>query len=217
MRTYHRLFVITPLLLLIQLSGFAYGTPRDSVSTSGSPSPWEFSVAGYYYMFPSDEDIPMAIVRADRGKLHIEARYNYEDRRTASAFAGFNFLSGDAFTVELTPMAGVAFGSVTGIIPALEVSLGYGAFDFYAEGEYLIDLSDKSGNFAYTWLELGVMPTDVFRTGLAAQRTRVFESPLEIDRGLFAQAIVNPATLSLYGFNLFTDSWFLVIGLEVGW
>ncbi len=138
----------------------------------------EFSVAGYYYAFPADDDLVMAVARADRGTLHLEARYNYEDRRTASVFAGWNFAAGETFTIELTPMAGIAFGNTRGIIPALEMSLGYGPLDLYAEGEYLFDLRDKEGNFAYTWLELGFTPADPLRAGLVAQRTRIFREPV---------------------------------------
>jgi len=203
-----------PLLLLIFPSA-AFSLSPDSLGAAASPTPMEFSVAGYYYAFPADDDLVMAVARADRGTLHLEARYNYEDRRTASVFAGWNFAAGETFTIELTPMAGIAFGNTRGIIPALEMSLGYGPLDLYAEGEYLFDLRDKEGNFAYTWLELGFTPADPLRAGLVAQRTRIFQSPLEVDRGLFAQFIHEPATVSVYAFNLFTESWFLTIGFEI--
>jgi hypothetical protein len=205
------------LLQVMVVPAITHSAPTDSLGTAGNSNPWEFSLAGYYYAIPGDEDILMAVGRANRGILHLETRYNYEDRRTASLFGGLNYAAGEAFTIELTPMAGVAFGRTEGIVPALEMSLGYGAFDFYAEGEYLFDLNDKSGNFAYTWLELGATPIELVRAGLVAQRTRIFQSPLEIDRGLFAQLAPGPGTFSVYAFNLFTDSWFLVIGLEVGW
>jgi hypothetical protein len=203
-----------PLLLLL-LPYAVFSSPADSLGTPAIPAPMEFSVAGYYYAFPADDDLAMAVARANLGTLHLEARYNYEDRRTASVFAGWNFAAGESFTVELTPMAGIAFGNTSGIIPALEMSLGYGPLDLYAEGEYLFDLHDSEGNFAYTWLELGFTPADPLRAGLVAQRTRVFRSPLEVDRGLFAQVMPGPATVSVYAFNLFTESWFLTIGFEI--
>jgi hypothetical protein len=193
----------------------AYALQADSLGAGTGPTPTEVSVSGYYYAFPAEDDLVMAVARADRGMLHLEARYNYEDRRTASVFAGWNFAAGESFTIELTPMAGIAFGNTSGIIPALEMSLGYGPLDLYAEGEYIFDLRDTEGNFAYTWLELGFTPADPLRAGLVAQRTRIFRSPLEVDRGVFAQVMPGPTTVSVYAFNLFTESWFLTIGFEI--
>jgi len=191
--------------------------PSDSLEANGKQSQWEFSAAGYYYAWPEDSDILVGVFRQDLGNLHLEARYNYEGRNTASVFGGWTLSAGEPFTISLTPMAGVAFGSTTGVIPALEMSLGYGMIDFYAEGEYLIDIHDTSGNFFYSWLELGITPTDFFRGGLAAQRTRVVESPLEVDRGLFAQINPVPVSVYAYAFNLFTDNWFMVMAVQVAW
>jgi hypothetical protein len=210
---------ICKLLLLIVVAAACAlcATPADTLDMSEKQKVWEYSVSCSYYALPTDDDILMVVGRADRGSLHLEARYNYEDLKTASAFAGWTLSTGESFTMELTPMAGVAFGRTTGIIPALEVSLGYGRFDFYIESEYLFDLKDNSGNFFYSWLELGVAPNDLIRTGLAAQRMRVFQSPLEVDRGVFAQLTPALGSVSLYAFNLFTESWFLVFGVEIAW
>ena len=208
------LFRTVLLLLAVALPNAAGAAPSDSLQSSGERVPWEFSVGGYYYALPADDDVFIPMASADRGSLHLEGRYNYEDLKTASLFAGWTISAGEPFTIELTPMAGVTFGRTTGIVPALEASLGYGMFDFYVESEYLFDLNDNSGNFFYSWLELGVAPIELVRAGVTAQRTRIFESPLEVDRGLFAQLTPEPGTVSLYAFNLFTESWFLVVGIE---
>lgn len=207
----------TLLMFAAVLPDHARATLPDSLETNGKERQWEFSIAGYYYALPADNDVLVGVFRQDLGNLHLEGRYNYEDRNTASVFAGWTLSAGESFTIALTPMAGVAFGSTAGIVPALEASLGYGMFDFYGEGEYLIDVNDKSGNFFYSWLELGITPNELFRAGLAAQRTRVFESPLEVDRGLFAQINPEPATVYVYAFNLFTDSWFMVMAVQIAW
>jgi hypothetical protein len=205
------------LLLAVVVPYAASATPPDSLGTSAKQNVWEYSMSGFYYALPTDDDVLMAVGRADRGSLHLEVRYNYEDLKTASAFAGWTLSAGESFTIDLTPMAGVAFGRTTGIIPAMEASLGYSLFDFYVESEYLFDLKDNSENFFYSWLELGVAPTELVRAGLAAQRTRIFQSPLEVDRGVFAQLTPEPGSVSVYAFNLFTDSWFLVVSVEIGW
>lgn len=211
------LFFRRSLLLLAMVVPYAAGaTLPDSLDTPGKQNAWESSLSGSYYAFPTDDDIFMVVGRGDHGSLHLEARYNYEDLKTASAFAGWTLSAGESFTIDLTPMAGVAFGRTTGIVPALEASLGYRMFDFYVESEYLFDLKDNSGNFFYSWLELAAAPTELVRAGLAAQRMRISQSPLEVDRGVFAQLTPEPGSVSVYAFNLFTDSWFLVVGVVIG-
>jgi hypothetical protein len=215
----HVLKAICGLLLLIALvlPDDASATPPDSLDTRGKQFQWKFSAAGSYYAMPADDDIPIGVFRADLGNLHLEGRYNYEDLKTASVFGGWTLATGESFTIALTPMAGFAFGRTTGIVPALEASLDYDMFDFYGESEYLFDVNDKSGNFLYSWLELGIAPTDLFRGGFVAQRKRIIQSPLVVDRGLFVQLNPEPVLVSLYAFNLFTDSWFMVMAIQVTW
>ena len=208
---------VSIVLLLPAASGVAGGAYPDSTAAPAGNVPWEFSVGGYLYTLPFDDDILIAVAIAQHGSLHLEARYNYEDLKTGSAFVGWTFSMGETFTAALTPMAGVAFGRTTGIVPALEAELGYGIADFYLESEYLIDLDEREWSFFYTWLELGVSPGDLFRVGLSAQRTRLFQTPLELDRGLFVELTPDVGAVSLYAFNVFTDNWFMVISARVDW
>jgi len=195
----------------------ASAVPLDSLDGATPSAGWTFSVDGYYYSIPYDDDFFIPIVSADRGSLHLEARYNYEDFKTGSLFGGWTISTGEMFTVELTPMLGMAFGQTTGIVPAFELSLGYGVFDFYDESEYLIDLEDEGSSYLYSWLELGVSPSDLFRFGLTAQRTRVAGTPLEVERGFFLQGTPAFGTVSVYVFNPFTDYWFLMFGVGLAW
>jgi hypothetical protein len=55
--------------------------------------------------------------------------------------------------------------------------------------------------------------TPVIPTKHAAQRTRLYQSGLEIDRGVFATVAIDAAALSVYGFDLDGGSSFVMIGL----
>jgi hypothetical protein len=209
--------VCTLLVLVVGMAFPASGMPLDSLKGETPLPPWSFSVAGYYYVIPDDDDFMYGVVTADHGNLHLEGRYRYEGPKTGSLFAGWKISTGEEFTVDVIPMLGAAFGETWGIIPAFELSLGYGIFDFYDESEYLIDLSDKQSSFFYSWLELGVSPSDLFRCGLAAQRMRVVQNPLDLDRGVFLQVNPAPASLTVYGLNLFTDYWLILVGAKVAW
>lgn len=207
-------------LLIALLAGIpraASGMPSDSSSVEGSAVPWDFSLSGYYYVMPDDDDFVIAVGSADHGNLHLEARYNYEDLKTASLFAGWTMSMGEEFTAAFTPMLGAAFGRTTGIVPALEISLAYGIFDLYDESEYLVDLQDEGSSYLYSWLELGVTPVDMFRFGVTAQRLRAAETPLEVERGLFMQVMPEHATVGLYAFNLASEYWFFILSIGIAW
>ena len=180
-----------------------------------SLSKWSFSAEGDYYIFPSDQNIFMVITTADRNRLHLEARYNYEDRNTASVFGGLNLTFGNQLQLVLKPMAGIVFGRLNGLAPGLETDLSYKIFNFNSQSEYLFDFSGKENDFAYTYLQLGATLLEKVNIGLAAQRTRAYETNLDLQRGVFAGYSFGESNASFTWFNPFTDSYFFVVTLSV--
>ena len=83
-------------------------------------------------------------------------------------------------------MIGGVAGRTDGIIPALEADLSAGPFEAYGEAEYLIDLGESSSSYFYMWSELSLWPTSWLRGGLVTQRTRVYHTERDIQRGLLA-------------------------------
>ncbi len=134
---------------------------------------WELSASVFGYFVPDDGNYAQPSLTADRGWLHLEARYNYEDWETGSAWFGYNLAGGDAVWWELTPMVGAVFGNTTGIAPGYRGAIGWKWLEASSEGEYLFDTTDSSASFFYAWSELAVAPVPWFRTGLVGQRTRV--------------------------------------------
>jgi len=144
---------------------------------------WSFSVSAWGYLVPNDRSYFSPSFTADRKWLHLEARYNYENKETGSLWAGYNLTVGQKVVLEVTPMLGAVFGNTTGIAPGCNVSLTYKRVAVTSQCEYVFDLKDKNGNFFYTWNELTYSPRDWFRAGLAAQRTRAYQTPLDVQRG----------------------------------
>lgn len=126
---------------------------------SQAPEPWSFSATAFAYLVPDDEDYGSGVVTADRGRIHIEGRYNYEDLDTGSVFAGWNLEFGEELTLALTPMVGGVFGETSGVAPAYELTLGYRKLELYSEGEYVFAES-SADSFLYTWSELAYSPWD---------------------------------------------------------
>ena len=138
---------------------------------------------------------------ADRGWLHLEARYNYEALDTGSAWVGYNFSGGDKLAWELTPMIGGVFGDTTGVAPGYKGSLSWLKLELYSEGEYVFDTRSTSDSFFYNWSELTLAPAEWFRFGLVTQRTRVYKSDRDIQRGVLAGVSFARGSLTGYVLN----------------
>ena len=155
-----------------------------SLQASSSPPRWDVSASVYTYIVPDDSNYAQPTVTADRGRLHLEGRFNYEARDAGSLWAGRNFDGGDDSWWSLTPMVGVVFGDTSGIAPGYRGSISWRRLELYSESEYVFDTTSSSDSFLYNWSELTVSPVDWLRAGVAVQRTRAYQTERDLQRGL---------------------------------
>jgi hypothetical protein len=166
-----------------------------------SKEPWEFAITAYPTQVRGGDNTTSAIAVADRGPLHLEARYGYEMKDSRSAFVGWTFSGGETLAWELTPLVGGGWGPVHAFIPGFEASLAWGKVDFYVEAEFVRDRGEKSGSYNYAWSELGYKPLEWLRVGAVGQRTRAYGGDREFQRGPFVQVSVGRATIGGFWFN----------------
>ena len=140
-------------------------------------------------------------LRADRSRLHLEARYNYEALDTGSAWIGHNFSVGDEFKLDFTPMLGGVFGKTNGYAPGYEFTLSWRKLQLYSEGEYVFDTGNSSDSFFYNWSEFTLAPVGWLRFGLVTQRTRLYKSDRDIQRGVLLGFSHKHVNLTGYVFN----------------
>ena len=186
-----------------------YAQPPASVPVvpAATPPPdardeaWSFSASASTYVVPGDRDYVQPTITADRGWLHLETRYNYEALDTGSAWLGYSVSGGDKLAWEVTPMLGGVFGDTTGIAPGYKGSIGWSKLELYSEGEYLVDTGSTSDSFFYNWSELTLAPAEWVRFGLVTQRTRVYKTDREIQRGVLAGFSFKKLSLTGYVFN----------------
>jgi hypothetical protein len=201
----------------------AVRTP-DSKATSAPPAviteadekAWSFSASATTYIVPDFQEYVQPTFTADRGWLHLEARYNYENLKTGSAWIGYNFSGGKKLEWEITPMLGGVFGETAGIAPGYKFSATYWKVEFSSEGEWVFDLRDSEGSFFYNWAELSVSPVDWFRFGLVGQRTRAYQTDVDIQRGLLVGFSYKEMNFTTYVLNLDLDeqTWVFSVGLS---
>jgi hypothetical protein len=179
--------------------GTAGSAPAQSSTTPKNP--WAFNLTIDGYLIPNETSYANPTFTATRHWLHLEARYNYENLNTGSLWAGYNFSAGKKLVLNVTPMIGGVFGRTTGIAPGCEASLTYKKVEVSISNEYVFDTTNKSGNFYYSWPQLTYSPVDWFRVGAVAQRTKLFHTSLDVQRGFLVGVSHKQAEFTTYVFN----------------
>jgi len=192
-------------IAFIDCTVFAQATTNVPVSAPTSTPPqaddkaWTFAASAYTYFVPDDREYVQPTFTADRNWLHLEARYNYEALDTGSAWVGYNFSGGET----------------TGIAPGYKGSLSWRKLELYSEGEYVFDSRSTSDSFFYNWSELTLAPAEWFRFGMVTQRTRLYKTDRDIQRGVLAGFSFKNVSLTGYALNPDEDkaTFVLAVGL----
>ena len=197
------------MVLLFSVSGWAQSQAPDTSTPS-----WEYSLTVDGYIIPNEDGYASPTFTADRNWLHLEARYNYENFRTGSLWAGYNFSWGKTWQFAVTPIIGGVFGRTNGIAPGCEASLTWKKLEFSINNEYVFDTTSKSGNFYYNWSQLTYRPKEWLKFGGVAQHTKTFQTKLDVQRGFFVGFKHKKLEFTTYVFNAgFTDP---TVVLEAG-
>jgi hypothetical protein len=192
------------------------GTPKTTIEGEDEKDEkWVVSMPIYAYVVPDSRDYVQPTLLADKGRLHLEARYNYEGIDTVSAWVGLNYAGGDEWAWRITPMAGVVGGDTRGVAPGFRGALGWKRFELYSEGEYLFGIDSSNDNFFYSWTELTWSPVDAFRFGLVAQHTQLYQTDRDVQRGFLVGLTLNRMQFTATVLNP-DDKATVVAGLSFG-
>ena len=172
-----------------------------SAQTAPAAPAWTVDASVYTYVLPDEGNYAQPTIAADRDWFHFAARFNYEDLNTGSIWLGYNFSGGETIEWTLTPLIGGVLGQTDGVAPGYSGSLSWRQLEFYSEGEDLIDGHDTADNFLYNWSELSFVPTEWFRVGMVTERTRVYETTRDIQRGLLVGITYKNLEATTYVFN----------------
>ena len=202
--------IVLVLIAFVSLKSFA-----QEIQTDSTRSKWNFSAWAEMFIIPGEEDFFNPTFYARTEKLHLEGRYNYEDRNTASVWGGRRFKFGKEVNFVFVPMAGAVFGNTNGFAPGVEIEIGWKRFDFYSESEYVFDFNERQNNFFYMYSELAIRPISPIRTGVMTQRTRVFESERELQRGIFAEYYFGRFRAGVFYFSPFASDNYWIASFSV--
>jgi hypothetical protein len=197
-----RHWIVSVLFALLTGQMLCQETPSNAPANPPAASnPWAFNLTTDGYIIPNGTDYASPVFTADRTWLHLEARYNDENLRTGSFWIGRNITAGKKLALNVTPMIGGVFGRTTGIAPGCEASLTYKKVQVSISNEYVFDTRHKSGDFYYTWPQLTYSPLNWLQIGLVAQRTRAFQTSLDIQRGFLVGVSHNKWESTVFVFN----------------
>jgi hypothetical protein len=189
-----------------------------SIGPSQSDEPWAISASVYAYFPPETGSYLQPTLTADHDWLHLEARYNYEELDTGSAWIGYNFSGGgEEVQWEFSPLLGAVFGKLTGVAPGYRGLLSWRKIELSTEGEYVIDTADSSASYFYNWSELSLGLLERFRIGVAVQHTRAYQTDRDVQRGVLAGFSYKNAQLTGYVFNPDDHKPTVVMALSMSW
>jgi hypothetical protein len=195
------------------------GIEKNEITTIAPPAvaaqKWSFDASGFLYVTPDDTYFQPSFA-VDYRWLHLEARYNYEDRQTASTWVGYNFSTGELVALEITPIVAAVFGATNGIAVGGKGRVAWRWLELYAEGEAVFSFRDEN-SFIYVWSTLTASPMDWLHLGLAAQRTRAYQTTLGIQRGFLLGLSIEHVGITAYMFNPDLPTPTYVFALDVNW
>jgi len=187
-----------------------------AASSNAAVKPWAFSLTTAGYIVPRGESYVSPDFTADRGALHLEARYNNEAVETGSLWAGYNLKTGEKLVLNVTPMIGSVFGKLNGLAPGYLFTLTYKRVLLYSNGEFVFDVQNRGRGFFYNWDEITYSPLKWLQVGFVSQRTRAYHTSLNIQRGVlvgFTYKKVN-FTTNVFNFGWTTPTEVLSLGFN---
>ena len=175
---------------------------------------WTGEIEAYKYIGTGAEGSfqPLAHISTSNN-WYGEIRYNYEDARTFSLYAGKTFSGGKVVEYSITPMAGYSTGAFTGLSLAVNTEAEWKAFYFSSQSQYSISTKTKEDNFLFSWSELGYSITDNFFTGFTAQYTRTI-CQTYLEPGIVMGVRFKNVEIPFYVFKPFRRERYFVLGLS---
>lgn len=169
-------------------------------------------VENYNLLGQNNEYVWMPVVHYQTKKgMYAELRYNYEDMKTLSLYAGKTFVGGSVFKYSLTPMGGYCIGKFNGLSFAANAEAEWKDFYLSTQTQYSVATKRDMTNFFFSWTEVGYNVFRNFFTGLAVQYTRQ-QGVNDIQPGLVAGLNFKNISIPFYLFSPFRPGRYVVLG-----
>jgi hypothetical protein len=179
---------------------------------AGAQSKWVYEQYNYIKQPDAAVFVPMVHFETN-DNWYAELRYNYEDVKTLSLFAGKTLTGGETFEYTVTPMAGYSAGIFTGVSLAVNAEAAWKKFYISAQSQYSIATRKNATDFFFNWSELGYAVSDRLFTGVAMQYTRQ-EDQADFEPGFLAGLSFKNISFPFYVFSPFRPDRYFVLGMN---
>jgi hypothetical protein len=146
-----------------------------------------------------------------------EARYNYDEIKTFSMYAGRTFSNKDSLSWSLTPVAGILLGKLKGGAAGVDIAVNYRKWYFSSAWQTIFSRESRDDNFNYSWSELGCQATHCFYAGLVLQQTRWYDTNDKWEPGVQIGFLLDKWIFPVYAFNPMGNNRRFVIGVTREW
>lgn len=172
----------------------------------------------YYYVRAKQlpEQVLVAHYESPRS-WYTEARYNYEDMKTASLYGGKVFKQDGKISWSMIPMGGIVLGNFKGASAGINGKLETGRVFFNVQSQYTRSFSAGANDFYFSWSEAGFQATKKIFVGLSVQHTQLMNSKGGIESGCFTGMTLGNWALSIYSFNPADIRRYFIAGLSWEW
>ncbi len=171
-----------------------------------------FENYNYWGLSGAGELVPM-IHFETKNNWYAELRYNYEELRTMSFFAGKSITGGDGLQFSLTPLAGFSAGRFTGVSLAANAQVDWKKLYLSSQTQYSMATKKNIKNFFFSWTELGYNISQHFFSGLAAQFTRT-KGQNDLQPGILTGLSFKDLSVPFYVFSPFQSGRYYIVGLN---
>jgi hypothetical protein len=174
----------------------------------------------YYYVQKKQPVVLVPVFHFQSSRnWYVEARYNYEELRSASVYIGKNFVNKNEsdFSWSATPILGVIGGRFKGGSAGINVNMEYGRVSFCSQSQFSFAPKSSSDNFIFSWSEVAIEPLPWLFVGASVQYTRQVKSRnTMIEEGLVLGFNFRNWTFPVYGFNLTDSQPYFILGINLG-
>jgi hypothetical protein len=174
----------------------------------------------YYYVQKKQPVVLVPVFHFQNSRnWYVEARYNYEELRSASVYVGKAFANKNEsdFSWSAIPILGVVGGRFMGGSAGLNLNLEYGRISFCSQSQFSFAPRSSSDNFIFSWSEVAVEPLPWLFVGASVQYTQEVKSHnTTIEEGLVLGFNFRNWTFPVYAFNLTDSQPYFILGINLG-
>jgi hypothetical protein len=147
---------------------------------------------------------------------HSEVRYNYEEVKTFSLYAGKSFSYSGFLSGSVTPMLGALMGNLKGGSAAVNIDVECKKFFLSSLPEFVVAMDGVNRNFFYNWSELGYNIRNWIYAGISLQQTLTSQDT-ETQTGVMTGFRIKKFTVPVYFFNPLKQTQYFILGINWEW